>query len=520
MLRYITLILLLFSFELGAQRVVPADALVPKLWGTDFTFARPSIFHISTASNFRFTLAGSNSDNYKALPHTNPVAALGRYYEGSFNLPLLFRLPPPRDYPYVRISHQPQRLTGSSWVELISETFSSRLHFFSFHQNSGSFFPELGEYTHMPALSTNLQIEEEGDIYFLATSIDGLSADTSRYYNENGIDNDTIFILKPNYTRRDFDTVRVIRHPVKVDADFRTYLGPFDFNPSTRQIRYFRNDTLLIYDATSIDPLHIIPCPSIVKLTSLKQLNKVNYQAIRLVMDTVKGMATAARLLRWEFKNGVFAMDSFDISINAAEFWPKEDTVNNNLYANIYLDTADQDLTLQLQRYVLVDSLRWVVDNYLVKLTKEGKLVWKHYFAGEEFPATISTFAEIKDTLLIGGAYFPDTSWVRRVTYRYPYFRRFDPQGNLLSKSGQVINQAHLEIYPSPFKVDLTIEALGLQRFQLLDQFGRVIKDVETNATDSYHTYYWPDLLTGLYHLRLIYIDGTMRSRSIVKLPY
>lgn len=522
MLRNSTLVLFLFlSSVIAGQDFVPADALVPKLWGTSFTIAQPSFFEVKAANNFCFSLAGSNSDNYKTQPHTAPVAALGRYYKGTFNMPLIFRLPPPRDYPYVRISHQPQRLTGSSWVELVTESYSSRLHFFNFYQNTGSFFPELGENTQMPALSTNLQIEHGGDLYFLATSIDGLSADTSRYYNENGIDNDTIFILKPNYTRRDFDTVRIIRHPVKVDADFRTYLGPFDFNPSTGQIRYFRNDTLLVYDATSIDPRLVIPCPSIVSITNLEQLNKINYQAIRLVMDTLKGMATAARLLRWEFKDDAFAVDSFEVLINAEEFWPQLDSAYYPPYASlVYLDTADRDMILRITHYVPVDSMIWVPDNYLIKLNKSGDLIWKQYFSGRDFPATVGPFAEVKDTLIFGGSYYPDPNWERRLSFRIPYFRRIAPDGRLLSKTGAVIKEGDLEVYPSPFQVDLNIEALGLSRLQVLDQYGRVIKDLETDPSVANWTFYWPELRSGIYHLQLIYSNGTIRTKSIVKLAY
>lgn len=519
--RIVFLLLMLSSIALTGQAPIPSDVLIPRLWGTGFTFARPVLYGVHSAENFHFLLSGSNSDYYKALPHTHPLAATGRYFVDSFSFPLIQRQAPPRDYPYIRISQNPQVFQGSSWISLVTHTFGSRLHIFNFYQNSSSFFPEPYAYNHLPALSQNLNIDQAGGVSFLATSVDGLSTDTNRTYNENGMDNDSLFLLAPNYAKRDFDTLRIIRQPVEVDAPFTNYLGPFDYNPDTEQLRYFRRNALLIYERNSIWPDTIIACPSLIKLSDLKQMERDNYQFIRFLQDSA-GAPAAIRLLHWRFRNKAFEVDSFEIALPTAEFWPEEEDPDYpwQLHWNPYIDSVDQDMIIMAYRLVMYDTIGLSTSYHMIKLNRVGELIWTQRFSGAEFPASIETMEEVNDTLIFGGSYFPHYPFNTRVSHRWPYFRRLDPQGRILEKNTQVLSQDHLEIYPNPFRVDFHLEALGLQEIELLDQSGRLIRRQSISESEAFQHIYWPDLETGTYYLRLHYLDGRQICRRLMKLPF
>lgn len=511
------ILLLLVSIYGRAQFNIPPDVKVARLWGTGFSIAQPELFEVRSAKEFYFLLKGSNTDNiFKAQSHSYALRYAAAYKDDQFLVPLIKGRAPARDYPYLAISQKPQLFAGNTFVEGVSVSGGFYLHFFNFDQNTSSTFPpNTSTFGGLVSLSYQIQAESDGNFFVLCAPVDGLSEDSLQRYNTNGIDNDSLYLLKTNYSKASFDTVAIYRHPSEIDAWFNNYFGAFRFNPDDSSMMFVRKDSLFIYNGKDLWPEKSVAVPTWIDIKDIDDLEKENYFVTEVMATSQFGIPQKAKIKHWTFKNNSFQQDSFLVDLPHQEFWPKGEGFYSqgiNTYMN-RLNADKMEFMLEFKRVIEIDLERSVLQSLICRIDTAGNLIWSRRMFGEHFPAVISSYEEFGDSIILGGSYYPTPNYYRSVYYTKPFFRILDGEGNLLNQKKNKLSG----IYPNPFSVDFIIEANGVEEVSVIDLRGSVIYKKEVPAFLAQHQVYYPDLDEGIYIIRMRFEDGSFLQQRILK---
>jgi len=496
-----------------AQFQIPPDVKVARLWGTGFTTATPSLYEVRSSKEFYFVLDGSNTDIiFKSLPHTYDLSYAGAYLNNQFVSPLIQRRARGREYSDLAYSQKPQVFSGNTFAESVSVSGGFYIHFFNFDQNTSSRFP-VNDYFHRGLVSLGYQMQRasEGDFYLLCAPVDGYSEDTSRYYNENGLDNDSLFLLKTNYGRGTFDTVAIYRHPANVDEWFNSYFGAFRFNPDDSSLIFVRSDSLFIYDGQNAWPSKIIPKPDWIRIEDINDLDKENYFVTEVISASEFQPPLKVRIKHWSFNGSAFEEDSFLLDLPHEDFWPEGEGFysGSSNYSMNRLNTDKMEFTLEFRGY----NSQSLYQSLLCRFDTAGNLLWSRRMFGEHFPAIITTYHDLGDSILLGGSFCPSPNNYNRVYFTKPFFRVLDTEGNLINKAGDQVL-----VYPNPFRLDVSVEAKNVEEISLFDLSGREVYSREVALYLDSHRIYYPDLKEGVYFMRIRFSNGQIAQQRILKI--
>lgn len=313
------------------------------------------------------------------------------------------------------------------------------------------------------------------------------------YFDYNGIDDDTLFLARTNWSRDDVDIVDKFIVPGLKDLHFNYNMGEFEFRTNDKQLRVILGQRFMVLEAQNPQPLRDVQLPEEYTYYELEQMTDTNYYLWSDIYDDRDSSYPGWIIYRW-FING----DS--VVGNKFNILRQEEIMNRrNLPGLTYrLYKVNEDFIYYgKEKAPNFDPSRESTVE-LVKARHNGEVIWRRTFFDAELPGSIEGLLEINDTLICTG-----------LVYHYHYRsgmgeRKKYPFLRMMTKDGEYIHQPKPEaepIYPNPFEVDFYLNLPNLRKLYLYDFNGKLVGEKAFHSEFYLNRIEWPDLEGGLYLL-------------------
>lgn len=363
-------------------------------------------------------------------------------------------------------------------------------------------------------------VVENNNLYFLTGACDGYDS-TGVGYDEFGLDNDSLYLLKFNPQSKQTDTAYTFLNGFNRGRDVRKYWGDFQLDMDQQQMLLLSEDTLLTYNFGSASPVSTRAIPpeffeGIIDPT-VSMLNDTVYRALSLPAegDLQSGVHFLA-LQQRQLQGNTVAIDTL----------------------TFYLPDLADDLTLSESSHLKVfgkmESGSWygTIGYYsnlpdssqatlLIKYDEVGNILWARSYFEDKYQANINAMYEGADgSLYLGGAwqveyYQPFNFWWPGTALRQiPFIMRLDKDGFPITP----LAESEFEIYPNPVRYALRLFAEQPTQYRIYTMAGVLQKQGTLNPARAEQDIVVEGLEDGLYLLSVKNLNGSYRVSKFEKI--
>lgn len=511
--------ILLFSQLLGnmlhGQWTYPSDICLIDRNNLGMTVGHVNQLLINSANDFQFVLGGSNTDNFKTLPHIYSIAGIGRYKNGQQNGQMWAKYTDVyRAYPSIQLAGPYVPFGKQLVVEIVTGSAFMGLAILNPYTGLRRRIPEPPSLNSMVALSKTVQVID-GEIFLLAARCDGIHP--FGYSDYNIIDDDTLFLMKVDWSSSDFAAEDTFYIEGMTNTHFMNWRGDFNWDPNSGLLKFLSGSNYFELESGRMRPTRGLSLEEW-QVTSLNQLDgtwNFTYGRPIVKQNSDEYYSLGTYIKRWRFKDYQIEYDSIPYYWPRPYHYQKYETTH-------YFRILKMDST---QVYGIEESTFWE-DSFpirfgtLIKTDWQGHLIWEQELFGEYYQGTVDYLAEVNDTLIVCGNLELGHPVKRFFGPPQPFIRRLSAKDGHFIDASKEIKEAEVLCYPNPFQVDFYLEFQNLNSYELYNERGELIKQEKVPPADYLHHFHWPYLKQGLYFLILKSANGKSKSVKLVKRPW
>lgn len=502
-----TLLLLICASYSFGQRLDLPDMLKIPFSNTHMTNCRVYSIQGENTASLLLAVGGSDGDNYKTQPHTSSyyyacflkdfkmMQPLRRLNSGSY-----------RGYPYIEIASPIVRVNNQLVVQQIASSGNLRFYLKNLQTSTDQYLPSSRPISGWTSISDK-PIYEDGEIYSVIVPCDGIAPDGS--YDYNGVDNDTIYLARLDWTTNDVEIIHKYFCPGIKNQPFQYLSGDFEYDSQTELLEIVVGSNYYEYIGDEVFARKEVALTNIYSKLKVAALKDTNYYNLDHIYNSADSTYYGWKVFKWYLHGNQFVADTIDF------LWQEEPMNRSNIDGLSYrFYMMDQDFIYYGKEKAPEFDPSKESRVELVKARHNGNVVWRRTFFNAELPGSIEGVQEINDTLICTGLvyHYPWRSGMEE-RKKYPFMR-------MMTKNGEFIHQPKPEadpIYPNPFQVDFYLNLPDLRKLYLYDFNGKLIAEKAFQSEHYQNRIEWPELEAGLYLLKAIDAHGCDFEYRIMK---
>ncbi len=502
-----TLILIIWASYSFGQRLDLPDMLKIPFSNTQMTNCRVYSIQGENTTSLLIGVGGSDGHNYKAQPHTASYnyafflenfemeQVLQKLESGSF-----------RGYPSIEIASTPLRVNNQLVIQQLAASGSLRFYLKNLYTGTDQYLPASRTISGWTSISDK-PIYSKGEVYSVIVRCDGIAPDGS--YDYNGIDNDTIYLARLDWTSNDVEIIHKYFCPGIKNQPFQYLSGDFEYDSQTKLLEIVVGSNYYEYIGDEVFARKEVALTKLYSKLKVAALKDTNYYYLDHIYNSEDSTYYGWKVFKWYLQDNQFVADTIDF------LWQEEPMTRSNIDGlSFRFYKMDEDFIYYGKEKApeFDPSMESRVE--LVKARHSGEVIWRRTFFDAELPGSIESLQEINDTLICTG-----------LVYHYPLRsgmeeRKMYPFIRMMNKNGEFIHQPQPEadpIYPNPFQVDFYLNLPDLRILHLYDFNGKLIAEKAFQSEHYQNRIEWPELEAGLYLLKAIDAHGRHFEYRIMK---